>query len=80
MWQMILGTSTMLFVVLPLIIGTTIIVGLKIIKGDKSVEAGGISNDETETIQEIYKGLARMEERVNTLETILLDRDYKEGE
>ena len=29
-------------------------------------------------IQEIYQGLSRMEERVETLETILLDREKED--
>ena len=34
-------------------------------------------SDETELIQEIHKGLSRMEERVEALETILLERERK---
>lgn len=30
--------------------------------------------DDTELIQEIHRGLARMEQRVETLETLLLDK------
>lgn len=78
MWDAILQTSAMIFIVLPIIVGATIIVGLKILKGGSSVESNRTTADETQTIQEIYQGLARMEERINTLETILLDRDCKE--
>jgi phage shock protein B len=35
--------------------------------------------EETRLMQEIYQGLARMEERVEALETLLLDRQRKEG-
>jgi hypothetical protein len=31
-------------------------------------------------MQELYQGLSRMEERVEALETILLDRKRKEGD
>lgn len=35
------------------------------------------NEDETRMIQEMYQGLARMEERIETLETILLEKDSK---
>lgn len=34
--------------------------------------------DDTRLIQEIHQGLSKMEERVETLETILLDREQKQ--
>lgn len=36
--------------------------------------------DEALMIQEIYRGLARMEERIDALETILMERQSKYGE
>ena len=36
--------------------------------------------DDTRLIQEIHKGLSRMEERVEALETILLDREQNKQE
>ena len=33
--------------------------------------------DEAQMIQELYQGLLRMEERVETLETLLLDQERK---
>ena len=61
-----------------LIIPGTILIAIKLIKGgifrtDRKQQA-----EETKMIQEIYQGLARMERRVEALETILLDRDGKE--
>lgn len=35
--------------------------------------------DETAVIQELYQGLARMEERVEALETILMEGQKKKG-
>ena len=35
--------------------------------------------DEAQMIQELYQGLLRMEERVETLETLLLDHERKGG-
>lgn len=38
----------------------------------------GASAAEAQLIQEIHQGLMRMEDRIEALETILLDRDRKE--
>jgi phage shock protein B len=35
--------------------------------------------EETRVIQELYNGMNRMEQRIEALETILLDRENKEG-
>ena len=59
------------------IIGSTILMGLKIIKGGVSRKSRKLQSDETRIIQEIYKGLSRMEKRVESLETIILDHDRK---
>jgi phage shock protein B len=55
------------------IIGSTIIVAIKVLKGGLSRGGQKIEAEEAEMIQEIYQGLSRMEERVEALETILLD-------
>jgi phage shock protein B len=63
------------FVLIPLVIGGTIVISIKLLKG------GTFRKDQAEDskiIQEIYKGLARMEERVEALETILLDREKED--
>ena len=39
---------------------------------------GGEQTNETQLIQELHEGLLKMEERIESLETILLDRDRKE--
>ena len=66
-------------VALAVICGT-ILVAIRIIRGD--VTRGGKKQeaDEAKMIQEIYQGLSRMEERVEALETILLDRPKKDQE
>ena len=66
-------------VALAVICGT-ILVAIRIIRGD--VTRGGKEQeaDEAKMIQEIYQGLSRMEERVEALETILLDRPKKDHE
>ncbi len=62
---------------LAAIIGGFVLAGLKIIKGDSSEQDSKLRAQETRLIQEIHQGLSRMEERVEALETILLDRDRK---
>ncbi len=56
-------------------ISSTILIAIKLIKGgaSKTVQKGHA--DEARMIQEIYQGLARMEERVESLETILMERE-----
>jgi hypothetical protein len=57
------------------IIGSTILMGLKIIKGGATRKGQKSQSDEAKITQEIYQGLARMEERVEALETIIIDRE-----
>jgi phage shock protein B len=60
------------------IIPGTILIAIKLFKGGISRTDRKQQAEETKMIQEIYQGLSRMEERVEALETILLDRDGKE--
>jgi phage shock protein B len=52
----------------------------KIQVGGSMRERGRLNTEETRLIQEIYRGLTKMEERVEALETILLDREKREKE
>lgn len=60
------------------IIGSTILMAIKIIRGGVSRKGQNIQTDEARMIQQIYQGLSRMEERVEALETIILDRERKD--
>jgi phage shock protein B len=60
------------------VIGSTILMAIKLITGGVSRKSRTEQSEEARMIQEIYRGLTRMEERVEALETILLDRDRKE--
>jgi phage shock protein B len=62
------------------IVGSLAIQALKILKGSSGGRTGQQSADETRMIQTIYNELSRMEERVEALETILLERERKAGE
>ncbi|HID30364.1 MAG TPA: phage-shock protein [Desulfobacterales bacterium] len=60
------------------IIGGTILIAIKIFKGGLTRGGQKQQADEARIIQEIYQGLARMEDRVEALETILLDPEKKD--
>lgn len=66
-----------------MIIGTIGITFVLIVKafrggGSKSTPAG--DEDETRMIQEIYHGLTKMEGRVESLETLLMESERKRSE
>jgi len=58
----------------------TILVAIRIIKGDGLRRGQEQEADEAKMIQEIYQGLSRMEERLEALETILMDRAKEDQE
>jgi len=60
------------------IIGSTILMAIKILKGGVSRKGQRFESEEARMIQEMYRGLSRMEERVEALETIVLDRERKD--
>lgn len=62
------------------IIGGTILLAIKILKGGLSRTGQKAQAEEAKMVQEIYDGLSRMEQRVNSLETIILDRERKDRE
>jgi mannose/fructose/N-acetylgalactosamine-specific phosphotransferase system component IID len=64
-----------------MVIGGVILLAIKIIKGGVSQSHRAKNAAETKMIQEIHQGLSRMEARVESLETILMDRERsgKEG-
>lgn len=59
------------------IIGSTIIMAIKIIKGGVSRKGQQFQAEEAKMIQEIYQGLTKMEERIEALETLIIDRERK---
>ncbi len=63
-------------VLIPTIIGGTIVLSIRILKGGASRKDQA---EDSRIIQEIYQGLSRMEARVEALETILLDREIKDS-
>lgn len=58
-----------------LICGTVLV----IIKTRSKTPRGATDSEEARVIQEIYQGLERMEERIESLETILMADQEKDG-
>ncbi|MCG8553482.1 MAG: phage-shock protein [Desulfobacterales bacterium] len=61
-----------------------VILGIIIIGSIRAAKIGGLSKNEKETrteetrmIQDIYNALPRMEERIEALETILIERGHQ---
>lgn len=62
------------------IVGSTILMAIKILKGGFSRKGQEVQAEEARMIQEMYQGLSQMEKRVDALETILLDQQRKDHE
>ena len=56
------------------VVGSTILLAIKIIKGGVTSKQRSQEAEETRMIQEMFQHLSRMENRIEALETILLDR------
>ena len=62
------------------VIGSTILIGLKITREGTTPKGQKNQTDEAKMIQEIYQGLSGMEARVDALETIIMDRERERKE
>ena len=62
------------------IIGVTVLMAIRLRHDGFSRKNRKFQADEAGMIQEIYHGLSGMEKRVETLETILMDRQEKESQ
>ncbi len=68
-------TILMIFAIpLAAVIGGIFLAALKILKGDGTGRGGQSDLEETRLIQELHRGLRRMEERVDALETLLMEK------
>ena len=65
-------------IVVLTIIPVTILLAIRMFKGGVSSRHREAAEQEARMIQEIYQGLARMETRVEALETLLLEKGRKE--
>lgn len=76
----IIAVSGFTAVMILTTIGIMIILIIKAARGDRPRRSKGDDADETKLIQEIYHGMSKMAERVETLETLLLDEDRAKRE
>jgi phage shock protein B len=60
------------------VIGGTILMAIKLIKGGVSRKDQTNLAREAKMVQEIYQGLSQLEKRLDSLETILFDREKKD--
>ena len=60
------------------VIGGTILMAIKLIKGGVSRKDQTNLAKEAKMVQEIYQGLSQLEDRLESLETILFDREKKD--
>ena len=61
------------------IVGSTILMAIRILKGGFTRKSRDMETEEARMIQHIYRGLATMEKRVEALETIILEQERKDS-
>ena len=69
----ITAVSGVVAVMIIISLGITVSIIVKAIRGGGSKKKQGADLEETRLIQEIHHGLTKMEDRVEALETLLLD-------
>lgn len=74
-----LGPIIGLVAVLLIFGGPIFLIALAILKGGKSKKDQSMEANEARRAQEIYQGINRMEERIEALETIILEHEKKRG-
>ncbi len=74
---LVLGGSLGLIILAIAAIGGIILFSIKIIKGGFSQQDRQHQTMETKMVQDIYQGLRKMESRVESLETLIMDQDRK---
>ncbi len=62
------------------LIVATILAVIRLAQGGLSRKSREARSEEARMVQEMYRGLSRMEERVSALETILMDKQRKDNE
>jgi len=75
-----IGPEILVFMIpIVAILGGVFLGALKILKGNSAGGRGESRAEETGLIQDIHHGLQKMEERIEALETILLDVERSRG-
>ena len=72
---MVLGAFGILLILGAIFIAV-VVWAIKAVRGNTTGDA--MRADEAKLMQELYQGLSKLEERVESLETILLDRGERE--
>jgi len=72
---MVLGAFGILLILGAVFIAV-VVWAIKAVRGNGSGDS--MRSDEAKLMQELYQGLSKLEERVESLETILLDRKEKD--
>ena len=67
----VFGSILLMLALIP----ATILLVIRLVRGGGSSRAQA---EEAKMVQEIYQGLSRLEERIESLETILLDKDRED--
>lgn len=68
------------FMVVALIaIAIVLVLLLRTLRDRRQGPESEAAMDETRMIQELYRGMSRMEQRVEALETLLLERETRSG-
>ncbi len=79
MHQVLIVAITFGSIIIALAISpVTILFAIKMLKGSVSGKNRGLADEEAKMIQEIYHGLTKMEARVEALETLLLEKEFKD--
>ena len=60
------------------IVGSTILMAIKMFKGNASRKGQKLETEESRMVQEIYQGLSKMEKRIEAVEAIILDQGRKD--
>jgi len=74
---LVVATIMVLAIPLASVIGGVLIAIVKIFKGDRAATAQRLDAEEAKIMQDLHKGLEKMEKRIEALETILLEHDRK---
>ncbi len=72
--------AVILVFAIPLVavMGGVLIAIIKVLKRDRSAGSKRLNEEEARMMQEVYQGLEKMEQRIEALETILIDRTRKD--
>jgi phage shock protein B len=73
----VLASVLGLIVIFVALLFGTVLTFIKVLKGDVSRKRQTSDADEARMIQEIFQSMTQMEDRVESLETLLLDREKK---